>query len=334
MRLTCVRALCSLVGLIFLSVSVDAREWKDSTGAFRVEAELVEVRDDVVVLKRADNGNVLSVPRNRLSPTDQQYLDSLSESPQPPASEPVHASKSDMTVEPEMVLEPISAAGETGTEPNDPGAPTDAPSNDIPPANELTSPLPSSTGDASENQPSITDTSSADEQGEEVALIPQPVVATETKSMWDQVRSLIVGSSPLSLALQYAFLLVVTFGHIYQILRMRRATVVVLSHARIVVNVFVITALNVALYQVALWLMPTGSKVMFVLYLIGFVFAIGFWRVIIQGVGGAIDQDRTVKDTTAGKEKLFNCNWPLIPRCCLQSLNYLALFGLFTKGAL
>lgn len=56
-----------------------ARKWTDSTGRFTVEAELVEVKDGNVRLRRED-GSVISLPSDRLSEADRRYLQSQ---PQP-----------------------------------------------------------------------------------------------------------------------------------------------------------------------------------------------------------------------------------------------------------
>lgn len=55
----------------------DTRTWTDSTGRFSVEASLEEVRDDEVILKRAD-GTLITVPRARLGAADRRYLSALS----------------------------------------------------------------------------------------------------------------------------------------------------------------------------------------------------------------------------------------------------------------
>ena len=57
------------------------REWVDSTGRYRIEAELVAVRGDKIVLEKTD-GEILSIPIARLSDVDQQFLKDLS-SPKP-----------------------------------------------------------------------------------------------------------------------------------------------------------------------------------------------------------------------------------------------------------
>ncbi len=62
--------------LLAVAVSVSAREWTDNTGTYKTEANLVEVRGNQVVLKKS-NGQVISLPIDRLSKSDQEYLESL-----------------------------------------------------------------------------------------------------------------------------------------------------------------------------------------------------------------------------------------------------------------
>jgi hypothetical protein len=63
-----------------------ARRWTDNTGRFSVEAELVEVREGKVQLRKAD-GATVALPITRLSDRDQRYLASLRE-PQADAKAP------------------------------------------------------------------------------------------------------------------------------------------------------------------------------------------------------------------------------------------------------
>lgn len=59
-----------------------AREWTDSTGKFKIEAEFVELKDGKVALKKAD-GTTLSIPLEKLSKADQDFIKTQS---QPAAS--------------------------------------------------------------------------------------------------------------------------------------------------------------------------------------------------------------------------------------------------------
>lgn len=72
----------SLVLSMFVSATTLAhaqiREWTDSTGRYKVEAEIVEVTDDGVRLRKSD-GSESTVPLNRLSEADQQYAQQFSE---------------------------------------------------------------------------------------------------------------------------------------------------------------------------------------------------------------------------------------------------------------
>jgi S1-C subfamily serine protease len=51
------------------------RTWIDSSGAFSVEADLIEIKDGKVILKATD-GRRLSIPVDKLSKADQQHLES------------------------------------------------------------------------------------------------------------------------------------------------------------------------------------------------------------------------------------------------------------------
>ncbi|TWU00912.1 SHD1 domain-containing protein [Stieleria varia] len=62
-----------LVVFLYVPQITFAREWVDSTGKFRVNAELVAVRGDNVVLER-ENGQIVSLPISRLCKADQDFL--------------------------------------------------------------------------------------------------------------------------------------------------------------------------------------------------------------------------------------------------------------------
>jgi hypothetical protein len=60
----------TLIGLLEATL---AREWTDTTGKFKIEAELVAVRNGKVILEKAD-GTVITVPLDKLSANDQAFL--------------------------------------------------------------------------------------------------------------------------------------------------------------------------------------------------------------------------------------------------------------------
>src|SRR5436305_5484135 len=62
-----------LLGLIGLARVAAAREWADVTGKFKIEAELVAVRNGKVILEKTD-GTVITVPLDKLSAADQAFL--------------------------------------------------------------------------------------------------------------------------------------------------------------------------------------------------------------------------------------------------------------------
>jgi len=53
--------------------AAEARRWTSRSGTFSVEADLVNVEGEIVVLKRAD-GNLIRVPLAQLSLGDVQYV--------------------------------------------------------------------------------------------------------------------------------------------------------------------------------------------------------------------------------------------------------------------
>ena len=59
--------------LVWFGTGLQAREWVDATGKFRVEAELVRVEEGKAKLK-LDDGRIVEVPVNRLSEADQKFI--------------------------------------------------------------------------------------------------------------------------------------------------------------------------------------------------------------------------------------------------------------------
>ena len=73
----------AILTVLATAASAESRTWKDNTGKFSIEAELVEVKQESVVLKKA-NGSTITVPIARLSKVDREYLLALEQ----PAVEP------------------------------------------------------------------------------------------------------------------------------------------------------------------------------------------------------------------------------------------------------
>lgn len=68
-----------LAALCLSAVPLTARQWTDSSGVFTVEAELVEVAGDSVRLRKPD-GQIVTVPLDRLSAADRDYARSAAAS--------------------------------------------------------------------------------------------------------------------------------------------------------------------------------------------------------------------------------------------------------------
>jgi len=77
---------CCLIVVAFLSFSCaetasasaeEPRIWKSADGKFSVEAEFVDIENDIVRLRRTDNNKIVSVPVKTLSRSDRKYLRQL-----------------------------------------------------------------------------------------------------------------------------------------------------------------------------------------------------------------------------------------------------------------
>jgi hypothetical protein len=71
------RRLVLLMFLVWLALPLgaDARTWTDSTGNYRVQADMIAFNDAIVVLKK-ENHQLVAVPIEKLSTADQSYLKS------------------------------------------------------------------------------------------------------------------------------------------------------------------------------------------------------------------------------------------------------------------
>lgn len=71
------------------------RTWHDDSGKFSIEAELIELDSDEVVLKRAD-GSLIMVPLKRLGTADRRYLESLNKTAAPPTDSKLNQQITDL----------------------------------------------------------------------------------------------------------------------------------------------------------------------------------------------------------------------------------------------
>lgn len=104
-------AFCLLVIAIGLAGNSAAtgREWSDASGSFKIQAELVAVRGDKVVLEKAD-GKIISVPIDKLSPADQKYLADLNKPAPAPAATPLPMPAPAATIPMPAVPAPMAVA--------------------------------------------------------------------------------------------------------------------------------------------------------------------------------------------------------------------------------
>jgi len=66
----------AVVALFLVADPAGVRTWTDNTGGHKVEAEFVDFKDGNVRLRRADTGEIKSVPLDKLSEADQQFVKS------------------------------------------------------------------------------------------------------------------------------------------------------------------------------------------------------------------------------------------------------------------
>lgn len=122
---------CLLVVAVLLSVAcvstLVAREWVDASGKYRIEAELLVVKDGKIYLEKTD-GQIVNVPLTRMSKADVQYLMGLSQyaeyfkaNPVPgfeaPAARPVATASTKVAtihVEDESKVGEVRSLGEMG----------------------------------------------------------------------------------------------------------------------------------------------------------------------------------------------------------------------------
>jgi uncharacterized protein with FMN-binding domain len=109
-RLTPVVLVAVLISIVPRASRAEVRTWSDSTGKFQTEAELVDFADGVVRLRKSD-GQTISVPLEKLSVADQQFV----EAQVPAASEPLSTPVVDSSfVGKEAVVELVSGASSRG----------------------------------------------------------------------------------------------------------------------------------------------------------------------------------------------------------------------------
>lgn len=95
-------------GVFLFASAAWAREWTDATGSFKVEGEFVAVRSGKVILEKTD-GKIISVPIQKLSAADQEFIKSLDQpkpdSPSRPSiTEPVSAENAALAQQAAKVL--------------------------------------------------------------------------------------------------------------------------------------------------------------------------------------------------------------------------------------
>ena len=128
---------------------------------------------------------------------------------------------------------------------------------------------------------------------------------------------LLVSSSAQGLALQYVLLVLGTLVFIYAIIAMRLDSVVVLSHGRLIFSVLIANVACMVYYRGSLWLDPQRKHFYIAIILVA------VWAGIVNVLVLVVDQRKSLRDTAGSEGDYFNCNWPLIRRCAIQTLGTL-----------
>ncbi|MEX0678036.1 MAG: tetratricopeptide repeat protein [Pirellulales bacterium] len=93
------RCLSGISALSMFIAVANAREWTDSTGKYKTEAEFIELQDGKVKLRR-QNGTIKAVPLEKLSQADQEFARQSAAAQKKKTAHPSAETKVDATSEP------------------------------------------------------------------------------------------------------------------------------------------------------------------------------------------------------------------------------------------
>jgi hypothetical protein len=148
--------------------------------------------------------------------------------------------------------------------------------------------------------------------------------------MWQSIGEILISQTVVGVLAQFTVVLVSTLLMMYGILRMRRDTVVILSHGQLLVSTVLSCAVCTGVYQLVLLIGPAERWSKW--WVVGFLFAaIMVARWLTMFLVGGLDGGRSIRDTTTDAGRMFNCNWPLISRCANQGLFLLVIVYLAMK---
>lgn len=148
-------------------------------------------------------------------------------------------------------------------------------------------------------------------------------------------RSMLVETSPLWLTIEYVVIILDTIFLVYSVLFVRRKSVIIISHGRILWALLVSGLFNLVaaraivalgLYRGIFGFSPQEtiwwrSWLFFLITLIALI----IWRYILS-IGTYPIAKNALRDVHANAGGLFNCNWPLLPRAANFCLMVLVLF--------
>src|SRR3989442_12728880 len=88
LSVSCGIVVLPLVLLLVATGSIaETRPWSSASGAYKTEAELVQLKDDGTVVLKTKAGKTVEVPLSKLSAADQAYARSQSAKSPPPQTD-------------------------------------------------------------------------------------------------------------------------------------------------------------------------------------------------------------------------------------------------------
>lgn len=130
-----------------------------------------------------------------------------------------------------------------------------------------------------------------------------------------KAANLFVGNDIASLLAQFIVLLVACVYFVFMIYRNNIRRVIILNHFRIVVVIILQSIANLGFYQLMISLDPHKGSGWQGLFIFGAFLATIPWKLIQYAMAFPLLGKNSIKDMGRSTDEMFNCNWPLIPRC-------------------
>lgn len=150
---------------------------------------------------------------------------------------------------------------------------------------------------------------------------------------FEKILSIFISSSKEDLIFQFIVTLILSLFTIYFIIYIVNSkNIVVFKHNRILVATVVCTLVNVLFYQMIIYINFKFDFAPFHMLVIGLITATVPLKPLQYIIAHPIMGDYTIRDMQRNDGNLFNCNWPLVPRCInYWAGNFIILLYIFNK---